>query len=120
MASSQEVIKTIEAKESVSIPSKVTVVTQDAGKRKPRSETSASSYSGTETSEVSEYSGSEVDSDDEEGLSLNTQEIIDTDILFTVLKQFFVSKSGRNIADILEDINTKLDRRHNKRRGLRT
>jgi hypothetical protein len=87
---------------------KVVVVTKDrdAPSKKPADdEDEPSSFE--ETSE----SGSEIDSDEEEGLSLNTQEIIDTDILFTVLKQFFISKTGRNIADILEDISVKLDRR---------
>jgi hypothetical protein len=117
MTSTPEAIKTIEAKESFTIPSKV-VVTKDGG-RKTQAETSdeESTYRDSD-SECSDESGSEVDSDDEEGLSLNTQEIIDTDILFTVLKQFFISKNGRNIADILEDINTKLDRRH-KHKGIK-
>lgn len=91
---------------------KVVVVTRDtdADETEDPISSAASSSFDEETTECE--SDSEVDSDEESGLSLNTQEIIDTDILFTVLKQFFISKNGRNIADILEDINTKLDRHH--------
>jgi hypothetical protein len=109
--------KIIKTSAGVNSPSKVVVVTKDktAETEDEISSVASSSFEETEHSD----GGSEIDSDEEEGLSLNTQEIIDTDILFTVLKQFFISKNGRNIADILEDINTKLDR-HRKSSSRRS
>lgn len=47
--------------------------------------------------------------DDDDMISMTSEEILNTDPLYFVLKKMFVSKNGKNIADILEEISEKLE-----------
>lgn len=70
-----------------------------------------SGSSGSDSDSDSSGSGSdgdEDDSDDDDAVSLSTTEILNSDPLYTILSQFFVTKEGKNIAEILEEINHKL------------
>lgn len=59
-----------------------------------------------ETASDSDDDGS--DASDADDASMTSTELLNNDPLFFVLKNVLVSKEGRNIADILEDINLKL------------
>jgi hypothetical protein len=52
-------------------------------------------------------SGSD-DDEDEDAASLNTTDILSSDPLYFVLSRIFITKDGKNIATILEEINQKL------------
>lgn len=72
----------------------------------------SSADSGSSSNDDSD-SDSDSDSSDEEGsdddaVSLSTTEILNSDPLYTILSQFFVTKDGKNIADILDEMNHKL------------
>lgn len=68
------------------------------------------SESDTESDVESEESStvSEEEEEDDDAVSLSTTEILNGDPLYTILSQFFISKDGKNIADILEEMNSKL------------
>lgn len=76
------------------------------------------SDSESDSDDDSESSGSEEDSEtdddsddddeDSDDVSMTTNEILENDPLYFVLSNVFVSKNGRNIADILEDILERL------------
>lgn len=65
----------------------------------------------TETESESDDSEEEMTSEDDDNddeVSISTTEILGSDPLYTILSQFFTSKDGKNIADILEEINSKM------------
>lgn len=68
------------------------------------SDSDSDSDSESDSSESSGEDGSDAGSD----ISLSTTEILNSDPLYTILSQFFISKNGNNIADILEEISQKL------------
>lgn len=93
--------------------------TSSSKRRGRRSSSSSSASSSAKSSSSEDESSSSSGSSDESGsssetesdgsdVSLSTTEILSNDPLYFVLSQFFISKDGRNIADILEDISKKL------------
>ena len=44
-------------------------------------------------------------------ISVNSSDVLDNDLLNFVLKQFFMTKDGKNIATILEEINQALNKK---------
>lgn len=56
----------------------------------------------------SESVSSEEDNDND-AISLDTDEIISSDVLYIILKQFFTTKDGKNITEVLDEINHKLN-----------
>lgn len=95
------------SKTSASSSSRSSVASSHKSIKKPQSKNeesmseSCTSESGTDDSEVEEY-------DDEDGASETTEELIKADPLYQILQTFFVSESGKSIANILEDISNKL------------
>ena len=78
---------------------------QNAGARTPLSR--SSSFSSTTSSSSASSSGS--DRSSITGMSeASTTELLGGDPLFLVLSQFFMTNSGRSIADILDDISVSL------------
>lgn len=71
------------------------------------SEASVSSESESDSSSSDEDSE---DEEDDDAVSLSTTEILNSDPLYTILSQFFLTKDGKNIADVLDEINGKLSK----------
>ena len=63
--------------------------------------------------EVDDDEETEVDDDDDatDIESLTSTEALSRDPLYFVLSRLFISKNGKNIADLLEEISTKLSKR---------
>ena len=51
----------------------------------------------------------EDDEEDEDDIPVDVDEVLNTDILWHILSRMFTSQKGRNVADILEDINKNLE-----------
>jgi len=99
--------KTIEFSDSEDEKIAVKKETSKSGKKEAKKiESEDASESDIETE--SDNSESDDESDDDSDVSLSTTEILNNDPLYTILSQFFLSKDGKNIADILDEINHKL------------
>jgi predicted metal-dependent RNase len=85
-------------------------VKQSKEKKREEPESDPSESETESDVEDSEDSSSVVsdEEEDDDTVSLSTTEILNGDPLYTILSQFFISKDGKNIADILEDISSKL------------
>jgi hypothetical protein len=71
-------------------------------------ESSSEDDSSVEDASSDDSSDEESDVDDDDAVSLSTTEILNSDPLYTILSQFFMTKDGKNIADILEEMNVKM------------
>jgi hypothetical protein len=102
---------TIESSDVESVASKpVSVVKQTPVKKEkaqPVSSSEDSDDDSTESDSSSSSSSSSQSYEDDE-ISVDTDELVSSDVLYTILKKFFISQNGKNIADILEEINQKL------------
>lgn len=61
-----------------------------------------------DTESEEEIENEDEDSSDDDILSYTSSEVLKRDVLHFVLSKLFVSKSGKNIADLLEEISGKL------------
>ena len=67
----------------------------------------SSESSGSESEE--ESTDAEEDEEDDD-VSVSTSEILNSDPLYTILSQFFMTEDGKNITEVLEEINVKLSK----------
>ena len=73
------------------------------------SETESESGSETETETVSDPETEEETESEDDKVSFSTTDILQNDPLYFVLSKIFISDDNINIANILQDINKKLD-----------
>lgn len=100
--------KTIEFSDSEDEKIAVKKEASKSARKEAKKVESEPSESDADSDSESDTESDEDESDDESDVSLSTTEILNNDPLYTILSQFFLSKDGKNIADILEEINHKL------------
>lgn len=86
-------------------------------RRRQREEESESSDQESSEEEVTDDDMSEeeeaTDQDEsDEDVSVNSTDILASDPLYFVLSRLFITKDGKNIADVLQEISNKLPNRH--------